>query len=144
MEEDAEALFREIDAIGGVVKGIESGWVQRQIHQSAMRFQHEVEQKRRIVVGVNAFMDETHADDLEILRVSDAPERLQRERLAKLRTTRDEVAVERHLTALREAAARDENVMPAMLDCARAYCTLFEIRHAMEEVFGAYREPAFF
>jgi methylmalonyl-CoA mutase N-terminal domain/subunit len=144
MEEDAEALFREIDAIGGVVKGIESGWVQRQIHQSAMRFQHEVEQKRRIVVGVNAFMDETHADDLEILRVSDAPERLQREQLAKLRTTRDEVAVERHLTALREAAARDENVMPAMLDCARAYCTLFEIRHAMEEVFGAYREPAFF
>ena len=144
MEKDAEALFDEIKEIGGVVKGIELGWFQNQIHQSSMRFQHEVEQKRRIIVGVNDFMDEGSADELEILRVSDAPEREQRERLAKLRETRDQTEVERCLVALREAAAQDINVMPAMLDCARAYCTLFEIRHALEEVFGAYREPVFF
>ncbi len=144
MEEEAEALFDEIRSIGGVVKGIELGWFQRQIHQSSMRVQHEVEQKRRIIVGVNDFMDESHADDLEILKVSDAPERAQRERLAELRATRDEAEVERCLTTLREAAAQDMNVIPAMLDCSRAYCTLFEIRHALEEVFGAYREPVFF
>ena len=144
MEKDAEALFEEIKEVGGVVKGIELGWFQNRIHQSSMRFQHEVEQKRRIVVGVNDFMDEGSADDLEILRVSDAPEREQRERLAKLRETRDQAEVERCLVTLREAAAQDVNIMPAMLDCARAYCTLFEIRHALEEVFGAYREPVFF
>ncbi len=144
MEKEAEALFDEIEAIGGVVKGIELGWFQRNIHQSSMRVQHEVEQKRRIIVGVNDFMDESHAEDLEILKVSDAPERAQRERLAKLRATRDDAEVERCLVVLREAAAQDINVIPAMLDCARAYCTLFEIRHTLEEVFGAYREPVFF
>ena len=144
MESEAEALFTEIEEVGGVVKGIELGWFQNRIHQSSMQFQHEVEQKRRIVVGVNEFMDEAGADDLEILRVSDAPEREQRERLATLRETRDQTEVERCLVALREAAAQDINIMPAMLDCARAYCTLFEIRHALEEVFGAYREPVFF
>ena len=144
MEKEAEALFDEINAMGGVVKGIESGWFQRQIHQSSMRMLHEVEQKRRIIVGVNDFMDETQADEHEILKVSDAPERAQRERLNKLRATREQAEVERCLVALREAAAQDINVIPAMLDCARAYCTLFEIRHALEEVFGAYREPVFF
>jgi len=144
MEKEAESLFDEIKTIGGVVNGIELGWFQRQIHQSSMRVQHEVEQKRRIIVGVNDFMDEGRADDLEILKVSDAPERAQRERLAKLRATRDAAEVERCLAALGEVAAQDMNVIPAMLDCARAYCTLFEIRHALEEVFGAYREPVFF
>lgn len=144
IEKEAEALFDEIKTIGGVVKGIELGWFQRQIHQSSMRAQHEVEQKRRVIVGVNDFMDESHTDDLEILRVSDGPERTQRERLANLRATRDEAEVERCLAAVRDAAAHDMNVIPAMLDCARAYCTLFEIRHALEEVFGAYREPVFF
>jgi methylmalonyl-CoA mutase N-terminal domain/subunit len=68
----------------------------------------------------------------------------QRRRLGQVRATRDDARVEACLTALREAAARDDNVIPAMLDCARAYCTLFEIRHALEEVYGAYREPVFF
>jgi methylmalonyl-CoA mutase N-terminal domain/subunit len=64
--------------------------------------------------------------------------------LASLRDRRDPHRVEEALGALRAAATRDENVIPAMLDCARTYCTLFEIRHALEEVYGAYREPVFF
>ncbi len=143
MEREAESLFAEIAAQGGVVPGIESGWFQRQIHQSAMRFQREVEDRRRLVVGVNAFRDGS-GSDLEILKVSDEPARVQRRRLQALRAQRDNAQVERALTALRTAAERDDNVIPAMLDCARAYCTLFEIRHALEEVYGAYREPVIF
>jgi methylmalonyl-CoA mutase N-terminal domain/subunit len=143
LEREAEAIFREIEQIGGVVRGIESGWFQRQIAQSALRFQHEVEQKRRIIVGVNDFIVE---DDrpVEILRVSDEADAIQRRRLAELRARRDQGAVDRALAELRRAAERDENVIPPMLDCARAYCTLYEIRHALEEVYGAYREPVFF
>ncbi|HEX9580422.1 MAG TPA: methylmalonyl-CoA mutase family protein [Gemmatimonadales bacterium] len=143
MEQEAEALFREIEGLGGVVRGIETGWFQRHIAQSALRSQHEVEQHRRIVVGVNEF---TGGEDqaVEILRVSDQADALQRERLAAVRSRRDATEVQRRLESLREAAARDANIIPAMLDCARAPCTLYEIRHALEEVYGAYREPVFF
>ncbi|HEX9633021.1 MAG TPA: methylmalonyl-CoA mutase family protein [Gemmatimonadales bacterium] len=143
MERDAEAIFAEIAQVGGVVRGIELGWFQRQIAQSARLFQHEVEQRRRILVGVNAFES---ADDPApaILRIGASADETQRGRLAQVRATRDDARVEACLTALRESAARDDNVIPAMLDCARAYGTLFEIRHALEEVYGAYREPVFF
>jgi methylmalonyl-CoA mutase N-terminal domain/subunit len=143
MEREAEALFDEIKAIGGVVRGIESGWFQRRIAQSALRFQHEVEQHRRVIVGVNDFVVE---DDqpVEILKVSDEADAIQRRRLKELRARRDQGAVERALQALRAAAERDENVIPPMLECARCYCTLYEIRHALEQVYGAYREPVFF
>ena len=143
MEREAESLFADIQSIGGVVKGIESGWFQRQIHRSSIRFQGEVEQRRRVIVGVNEFVDEGDSE-LEVLRVNDEPEAAQRRRLAELRVDRDEARVDQCLVALRGAADRDDNVMPPMLDCARAYCTLYEIRHALEEVFGAYREPVFF
>jgi methylmalonyl-CoA mutase N-terminal domain/subunit len=143
MESEAEAVFDEIERMSGVVKGIENGWFQRHIHQSALRYQHEVEQKRRVVVGVNEFEDSDEAE-LEILTVSEAPAEFQRRRLSELKQRRDEAEVERCLAALHGAAEADDNVIPAMLDCARAYCTLFEIRHALEEVYGAYREPVFF
>jgi len=143
MEREAEALFQEIRDLGGVVKGIEDGWFQRGIHQSAMRFQHEVEQCRRWIVGVNAFT-EPEGEEIEILKVSDEPGQMQRQRLADLRGSRDAARVEQVLAALRSAADHGANVIPPMLDCARAYCTLFEIRHALEGVYGAYREPIFF
>lgn len=143
MEREAEDLFREIERVGGVVRGIEAGWFQGQIARSALRFQHEVEQRRRIIVGVNDLVD-AEESPLEILKVSDEADTVQRRRLGELRARRDNERVENRLAELRGAAERDENVIPAMLDCARAYCTLFEIRHALEEVYGAYREPVFF
>jgi methylmalonyl-CoA mutase N-terminal domain/subunit len=143
LENEAEALFQEIGRVGGVVAGIEAGWFQRQIAQSALRFQHEVEQHRRTIVGVNDFLVERD-HPVEILKVSDQADATQRQRLRALRRRRDQGAVERALAELTGAAERDENVIPAMLDCARAYCTLYEIRHAMERVYGAYREPVFF
>ncbi len=143
MEREAETIFDEIERIGGVVAGIEQGWFQRQIHQSAMRFQHELEQRRRVIVGVNEFVED-HPREVAILKVSEEPAEVQRRGLEALRDRRDARQAERCLGALRAAAERDENVIPPMLDCARAYCTLFEIRHALEEVYGAYREPVVF
>ncbi|HEX5003943.1 MAG TPA: methylmalonyl-CoA mutase family protein [Gemmatimonadales bacterium] len=143
LEQEAEAIFAEIEEQGGVVKAIEAGWSQRQIARSASRFQHEVEQNRRTVVGVNEFVEAAEAP-VEILKIGNEAEASQRARLAQLRATRNQALVEQRLEALRQAAAADQNVMPAMLDCARAYCTLFEIRHVLEGVFGTYREPVFF
>jgi methylmalonyl-CoA mutase N-terminal domain/subunit len=108
-----------------------------------MRFQSELEQGRRTIVGVNDFVEEAEAP-VEILKVGDAAERIQRERMAGMRARRDPGLVAQRLEALRQAAADDRNIIPAMLDCARAYCTLYEIRHVLEEIYGSYREPVFF
>jgi methylmalonyl-CoA mutase N-terminal domain/subunit len=143
LEREAEGLFAEIEAQGGVVQAIESGWFQRQIARSSMRFQSEVEQQRKIVVGVNRYVEEEEPE-VEILKVGDEAERIQRGRLEKLRASRDAELVAERLAALRRAAAEDRNIIPAMLDCARAYCTLYEIRHVLEETYGNYREPIFF
>ena len=143
LEREAEGLFAEIEAQGGVVQAIESGWFQRQIARSSMRFQSEVEQHCKTVVGVNRFVEEEEAP-FGILKVGDEAEQTQRARLARLRERRDAALVTERLAALRSAAAEDRNIIPAMLDCARAYCTLFEIRHVLEEIYGNYREPVFF
>ena len=143
LEREAEALFAEINSIGGVVRGIEAGWFQRQIAQSAAGFQRQVELSEKVIVGVNDFLsDDDHP--VEILKVSNDAEAEQRRRLARVRAERDNELVERRLIALRQAAESDQNVIGPMLDCARAYCTLYEIRHALERVWGAYREPVFF
>ncbi len=143
LEREAAGLFAEIEAQGGVVSAIEGGWFQRQIAESASRFQAEVEQRRRLIVGLNEGVEEDEGP-VSILKVGEEAERLQRERMAALRATRDQPLVEARLEELRRAAAEGRNVIPAMLDCARAYCTLFEIRHVMETVYGTYREPVFF
>ncbi|MFN2315083.1 MAG: methylmalonyl-CoA mutase [Gemmatimonadales bacterium] len=143
LEAEAEAIFAEIEAQGGVVAAIEAGWFQRQIATAAARFQEEVEGERRSIVGVNRFA-EADESPVEILRIGDSADRIQRERLARLRATRDATLVEERLAALADAAREERNLMPAMLDCARAYCTLFEIRDVLERVYGAYREPVFF
>jgi methylmalonyl-CoA mutase N-terminal domain/subunit len=143
LEREAEGLFAEIDAQGGVVAAIEGGWFQRQIAGSAARFQNEVERGRRVIVGVNDFVEEDEPA-VDILRIGEDADRLQRDRLRALRASRDSAAVASRLAALGSAALADENIIPAMLDCARAYCTLHEIRDVLERVYGAYREPVFF
>jgi methylmalonyl-CoA mutase N-terminal domain/subunit len=144
LEREAEALFDEIDAIGGVVAGLESGWFQRKIAQSAARQQWEIEQHRRTIVGVNEFVTDEPELSIPTLKVGADAERAQRARMAKMRAERDQPACTKALDRLREAARGTENVFPHILECARRYCTLYEIRAAMEDVFGAYREPVFF
>ncbi|HEX6597965.1 MAG TPA: methylmalonyl-CoA mutase family protein [Gemmatimonadaceae bacterium] len=144
LEREAEAMFAEIEGIGGVVAGLEQGWFQRKIHESATRQQWEIEQHRRVIVGVNEFVTDEEALSIPTLKIGEQVDREQRERLARVRAERDNDLAQRRLTALTEAARGTENVFPHILDCARAYCTLYEIRHALETVFGAYREPVFF
>ncbi|MEO8195021.1 MAG: methylmalonyl-CoA mutase family protein, partial [Gemmatimonadales bacterium] len=143
LEDEAEMLFRQIEEIGGVVRGLETGWLQRKIAESAARQQWEIEQHRRVIVGVNEFVTDEPELAIALLKIGNTEEE-QRERLAHLRATRDSALVARRLDELREAARANENMMPHILDAARAYCTLYEIRAAMEDVFGAYREPVFF
>jgi methylmalonyl-CoA mutase N-terminal domain/subunit len=144
LEREAEEMFGEIEQIGGVVRGIEQGWFQRRIAQSAARQQWEIEQRRRLIVGVNEFVTDEPELAIPTLRVGEEVDRDQRQRLASLRATRDQALVRQRIDALRQAAATDANLIPFILDCARARATLYEIRHAMEQVFGAYREPVFF
>jgi len=144
LEREAESLFEQIEEVGGVVRGLETGWLQRKIAESSARQQWEIEQHRRVIVGVNEFVTDEPELRIELLKISEETEREQRSRMAKMRAERDGELVEQRLKALRDAASTSENLMPYILDAARAYCTLYEIRAAMETVFGAYREPVFF
>jgi methylmalonyl-CoA mutase N-terminal domain/subunit len=144
LEREAEEIFEEIERAGGVARGLEMGYFQREIALSAQRQQREIESGERTIVGVNGFTEGGGDSDIDILRIGDVPERRQRERLAELRARRDDARIQASLDALRAAARAERNVIEPMLECVRAYCTLFEIRHALEEVYGAYREPVFF
>jgi len=144
LEREAESLFAQIEKVGGVVRGLETGWLQRKINESAARQQWEIEQRRRIIVGVNDFVTDEPQLAIELLKVAEETEREQKQRMAEMRARRDNAIVEKRLAVLRDAAKTSRNLMPCILDCARAYCTLYEIRAAMESVFGAYREPVFF
>jgi methylmalonyl-CoA mutase N-terminal domain/subunit len=144
LEREAESLFDEIEQVGGVVRGLETGWFQRKIAESAARQQWEIEQHRRVIVGVNEFVTDEPELSIPILKVGADAEASQRTSMAKLRAERDDAACQEALARLRTAAKGTENVFPFILECARRYCTLYEIRAAMEEVFGAYREPVFF
>jgi methylmalonyl-CoA mutase N-terminal domain/subunit len=143
LEAEAEDLFRQIEEQGGVVRGLETGWLQKRINESAARQQWEIEQRRKLVVGVNEFVTDEPELTIPILKIGDT-EAHQKERMAKLRAERDNVLVQQRLNELREAAKGSANLIPFILNAARAYCTLYEIRAAMEDVFGAYREPVFF
>ncbi len=143
LEREAERLFAQIHEQGGVVRGLEDGWFQKRIAESAARQQWEIEQRRKLVVGVNEFAtDETLT--IPLLKIDESATAQQADRLRALRQSRDNAAVRQRLDALRTAARGTENLVPYILDCARAYATLFEIRAALEDVFGAYREPVFF
>ncbi|HTE46433.1 MAG TPA: methylmalonyl-CoA mutase family protein [Gemmatimonadaceae bacterium] len=144
LEREAEALFEDIDGIGGVVAGLEAGWFQRKIAESAARQQWEIEQHRRVIVGVNEFVTDEPELTIPTLKVGAEAERSQRERMAAMRARRNQASCTDALDGLREAARGSENVFPHILECARRYCTLYEIRAALEDVFGAYREPVFF
>jgi methylmalonyl-CoA mutase N-terminal domain/subunit len=97
-----------------------------------------------VIVGVNDFTEGSGAIEIETLRIDPAVERRQVASMAALRARRDAVRVDSTLAALTSACRTGENLVPKILDCARAYATLFEIRHAMETVFGSYKEPVFF
>ena len=143
LEAEAERIFDEIDAIGGVVDGIEAGYFQARIAGAARRFQTEMETGQRTIVGVNAFTEQDQSE-IEILRIGEEAGQSQRERLGRLRSERDQPEVDAALGRLEAAAEADENLMTPMLDAARAYATLGEIRRTLEHVYGRFEEPVGF
>jgi methylmalonyl-CoA mutase, N-terminal domain len=144
IEAEAERIFTEIEKVGGVVPGIEQGWFQNEIANASFRQQAEIESGERTIVGVNHFTEGSGEIEIDTLKIDREVEGRQRAQMAQLREDRDDSAVAAALSALETAAGSEQNVVPFILECARADCTLYEIRHAMEQVFGAYREPVFF
>jgi len=143
LEEEAEAYFRQIDALGGVVSGIEQGFFQREIARAAYTYQQEMEKKQRIIVGVNEYVEPDEKLEIPILYISEEAEAEQKRGIEELRRTRDSKACTGALTALTAAARKkpgEANLMEKILDCARNYATEGEIRGAMREVFGDYVE----
>ena len=138
IEAAAMKLIAKIDDLGGAIKAIEQGFIQKEIQDSAYIWQKQIEAKQRIVVGVNQFQVK-EAPPTGLLRVDATAESLQRGKLKELRATRDNVAVDAALGTLREAAQGSENVMPAILAAVRCYATLGEICDVLRDVFGEYR-----
>ncbi|HEY8642524.1 MAG TPA: methylmalonyl-CoA mutase family protein [Candidatus Dormibacteraeota bacterium] len=142
MEEEAEAYFKRIDEHGGVIPAIEAGFFQKEIADAAFRYQTELEQKQRVIVGVNDFVNEDE-EPLQILRISPQAEQEQVERVREVRRQRDAAKHARALESLRKAAQSPrENLMPHIVDAVRAYATEGEIMGTMVDVFGLYTEKA--
>jgi methylmalonyl-CoA mutase N-terminal domain/subunit len=140
LEEEALKYIERIDALGGAMKAIERGYIQREIQESAYRYQREVESKQRIIVGVNQFTTEEEVP-VKLLRVKPEVEKLQRERLKKLKERRDRGKVGATLEGLRRAAEGDENLMPSILEAVKAYATIGEVCSVLRDVFGEYKAP---
>jgi methylmalonyl-CoA mutase, N-terminal domain len=134
--------FDRIDALGGMVAAIEKGFPQREIHEAAYTYQQQLERKEKIMVGVNEFVSEEKRP-IEILVIDGAVAHRQSEKLAELRRSRDNGRVQSTLEALGSAGGTDQNLMPFILECVRAYATLGEMCDVLRRVFGTYEEPAF-
>ncbi len=141
MEQEAEKYFDEIERQGGVLKCIEEGYFQREIAEAAYRYQKQIEEKERIVVGVNEFVLEDEKVEIPILKIDPEVEKEQVRNLKKVREKRDNDKVKRSLENLKKVAQSTENTMPALIECVRCYTTEGEICDILREVFGEYVEP---
>jgi methylmalonyl-CoA mutase N-terminal domain/subunit len=144
MEQLAYDYFARIDELGGMVEAVKQGFPQREIAEAAYELQQAIDKDERMVVGVNVYADEQEKP-VDILHVDPELERKQFDRVRAVRADRDAGVVERVLAELREAATKpDRNLMPSLLECARASVTEGEIVAALQDVFGSYRETPVF
>ncbi|HXQ69454.1 MAG TPA: methylmalonyl-CoA mutase family protein [Pyrinomonadaceae bacterium] len=145
LTEQVEKLAREylekIDAMGGMLRAIETGYVQREIQESAYRYQRAIESQEEIVVGVNRFQIDAEPP-MSLLKIDEQLERGQIERLRALRARRDARATESALNKLEQAASTTENLLPRILECVESYATVGEISNRLRRVWGEYRETS--
>jgi len=141
VEEQAREYLKKIEAMGGMLRAIETGYVQREIQESAYRYQKAIETQEQVVVGVNRFQLEEEAP-VNVLRVDPALEQAQVERVRALRERRDGKAVSSALEKLEQAAGTNENLLPRILECVEAYATVGEISNTLRRVWGEYRETS--
>ena len=140
IEEQARDYMRQIEQRGGVIPALKTGFFQREIAEAAYRYQREIDEGQRRVVGVNAYVEDEPLS-IPLLKIDAEGERRQIDRLRRLREERDNEALGTALDALRAAARGTENLMPFILDAVRAYATLQEISDVFRDVFGVYQEP---
>jgi methylmalonyl-CoA mutase N-terminal domain/subunit len=137
LERRAEELIARIDELGGAVEAVEQGVVQLEIEESAFRWQREVEEGARVIVGVNRYA-EPDVEPVELHRIDPAGEERQRERTARVRAERGADAAAAALDEVRRVAATDENLLPAMREALRARCTVGEVCGVLRELWGTY------
>jgi methylmalonyl-CoA mutase N-terminal domain/subunit len=143
MERRALEHIRRIDAMGGMIRAVEEGYPQREIAESAYRFQREIESGERIVVGVNAFRTEGE-EPIPILKIDETVARAQMERLRAVKSSRDAGKVKETLAAVERTARDGANLVPSVLEAVKAYASLGEICDVFRKVFGSYREDGRF
>ncbi len=143
MEEETYQYWDRVEKLGGVIPAIEKGFYQREISQAAYKYQKEIDEKKRIIVGVNEYhIDESV--DIPILKMDEKGEERQINRLNKLKKNRNNQKVNNNLKKLQKAAKGEENMMPFILDCIHSYATLGETCQVLRDVFGEYEEPAIY
>ncbi len=140
IENEAMKYINEIDKMGGVLKAIEAGYIQKQIANSAYNYQRAVDSGEQVVVGVNKFTTEDEPEP-ETLEIGTEIEKKQIERLRKLKQERDNQKVNEVLSRVRDVVRSDQNIMPVLIEAVKAYATVGEISDALRDVFGEYREP---
>ncbi len=143
MEARAMDYIRRIDEMGGIIRAVEEQFPQKEIGESAYRFQREVEEGDRVILGVNAFKSDTAAP-IDLLKIDERVEHGQIERVRKVRAERDDAAVQAALAKVEAAACSTENLMPPVLEAVKAYATLGEICDVFRKVWGQYREGGVF
>lgn len=144
MEREANQIFEQIDAFGGVIPAIEAGYFQKEIADAAYRYQKEVERKEKFIVGVNEFVEENEKIDIPILTISPEVQKQQINRLNELKQSRNQKAVEESLIEIKQSAKDGNNLMPVLIKAAQNYVTLGEMVGELKEVFGVYEETAVF
>jgi methylmalonyl-CoA mutase N-terminal domain/subunit len=143
MEEETYQYWDKVEKLGGVLSAIEKGFYQREIANAAYKYQKEIEENKRIVVGVNEYqMDEPI--EIPILKMDEKGEERQINRLEKIRKDRNNAKFERNINALRKAAEGDDNLMPYILGCVHSHATLGETCQVLRDIFGEYAEPAIY
>ncbi|MGE5351032.1 MAG: methylmalonyl-CoA mutase [Acidobacteriota bacterium] len=144
MEKKANEIFERIDAFGGVIGSIEAGYFQKEIADSAYRYQLELEKKEKFIVGVNEFVEEEAKIDIPILTISPEVEKKQIQRLSELRQSRNQEKVDESLKEIEQAAVDGRNLMPVFIKASENYVTLGEMVHVLKKPFGIYEEVAVF
>ncbi|MFN3534447.1 MAG: methylmalonyl-CoA mutase family protein, partial [Desulfatiglandales bacterium] len=143
MEEEAFEIIRKIDEMGGMLGAIEKHYPQQEIADSAYRYQLQIDSGERTLVGVNKYVTEEEIP-VEILEIDEALERLQVEKLHRIKEERDQAKVRESLERVGEACEKGLNIMEPVIEAVKNYCTLQEVCDVYRKVYGTYRDPGIF
>ena len=138
IEKDANDIINDIDNMGGVIEGIESGWIQNEIAQSASRYQNSIDTKERIIVGVNEYKSD-NIDNYKTMEINDNSVSIQLNRLKDFKNSRDNNLVKEKLNSLHTIALGSQNIIPTIIECVKSKCTIGEISDQLRDIFGEYQ-----